>query len=99
MGMENNTVELTFDKKTPYLAGFDFGKATYEQQVSGRLDLTKDFVVTFPTTVEGAASSFVQGLFNNMIEQIGITALEDRLTLQAKDEKTSNEIRRRIECP
>ena len=70
-----NSVELFFkDKTLTYLAGYEFGLDTFKTQVSGKLDLTVSFDIVFPDQILGVASSFVQGFFEEIVDQIGIIA-------------------------
>ena len=72
----NNQVELVFDKTLTSLAGYDYGRNVYEQQVKGRIDLTKPFRLCFPGQIKGVASSFVQGFFEEIVIAIGLLNTE-----------------------
>lgn len=74
-----NVVNLNFDKTLSNLAGFDFGVKTFKEQMEGKLDITKEFKVKFPPNIKGAASSFVQGLFAEIINSIGVNKTKEYL--------------------
>ncbi len=81
-----NQVTLCFDSTLTRLAGYSYGKTIYETQVKGRLDLSKKAYLVFPQTIIKAASSFVQGFFENIIAEIGIDAIGDSLELICNNE-------------
>ena len=74
-----NYVGLKFDKTLSNLAGFDFGVKTYKDQMEGKLDIKNDSEVEFPPNIKGAASSFVQGLFAEIIKSIGVNNTKKHL--------------------
>ncbi len=84
--MMNNRIELTFDKTLTNLAGYDYGKEIYEQQVKGKLNLSQQFELVFPTQIKGVASSFVQGFFEGIVKEIGLLQSEKRTHIVSERE-------------
>ncbi len=74
--MENNRIELIFDKSLTSLAGYDFGVETYTNQVKNKLTIMKPFEIVFPSQIKSVASSFVQGFFEEIVETIGLLQTE-----------------------
>lgn len=77
----NNTVTLSFNKSLTNLAGYDYGKQVYEEQVAGNIDLESEFTIEFPPGIKGVAASFVQGLFKDIVDKIGLSATETRMII------------------
>jgi len=67
-----NKVELVFEKTLTNLAGYNYGLDTFEQQVKGKINIREKFEIVFPSQIRGVASSFVQGFFEKIIEEIGL---------------------------
>lgn len=78
-----NSVKLNFDEELINLAGYDFGKNTYETQIKGKINLQSNFEIEFPDEIKGVASSFVQGLFGDIINQIGLLNTEKRVMIKS----------------
>lgn len=43
-----NEIYLRFDKMIVGLAGYDYGKTVYEEQVSNKIDFSKKIIIVFP---------------------------------------------------
>lgn len=76
-----NKVLLSFDQTITRLAGYSYGKETYDKQIAGKLDFTKTASIEFPTQIVKAASSFVQGFFEDIIRQVGIEGIDKTVVL------------------
>ena len=72
----NNSIELVFDNTLTNLAGYDYGVSIYNSQVKGKIDLNTEFFIVFPKQIRGVASSFVQGFFENIVDDIGLLQTE-----------------------
>lgn len=94
--MMDNVVTLTFDKSIPNLAGYEYGVATYEDQIKGKVDINKEFEIIFPDYIEMTASSFVQGLFSEIVNQIGLANTEKRLKIHAASDAIANSIKGKL---
>ena len=70
--MSNNHVKLEFDKTITRLAGFPYGEAVYNEQIKGCVDLSKPVTIEFPEQIIKIASSFVQGFFKEIIQEVGV---------------------------
>lgn len=71
-----NRIELRFTNTLTNLAGYDFGLNIYNTQVKGKINLNQPFEIIFPKQIKGVASSFVQGFFENIVEEIGLLQTE-----------------------
>lgn len=83
---ENSCFKLKFDKTVSRLAGYLYGKEIYEQQVKNQIDLSKKTYIEFPEEIVRIASSFVQGFFEDIIAQIGVDSIGDKVVIVASPE-------------
>lgn len=74
----DNIIELNIDKNFICLAGNDYGKKIYNEQVKNIIDISKDFYIKFPSSVKFISSSFVVGLFFEIVNEIGLKMTEER---------------------
>ncbi len=72
-------IELSFAKDLSKLAGNSFGRNTYENQVKNVIDLTKKVVFVIPAGIDRIASSFVQGFFDSIVNEIGVSGIEEQV--------------------
>ncbi len=94
---DNNIVTLAFEKSLTYLAGFSFGEKIYRDQLENRIDFKKNFTVIFPEQIEGVASSFVQGLFKEVIDKEGLLETEQKIQIKAASDELSDAIRKKLQ--
>ena len=90
-----NAVTLSFSKSLTNLAGYDYGKQVYKEQIEGKIDINYEFTIEFPSTIKGVACSFVQGLFKDIVDKIGLSATENRLVIVSEN-NLSDSIRRKL---
>ena len=76
-------IELVFAKDLSKLAGNAFGRNTYEKQVKEVIDLSKSTVLVFPSQIDRVASSFVQGFFDAIVNEIGIGGIEEQIFFES----------------
>lgn len=95
--MNTNEVVLKFDSTLSNLAGYDFGLKIYEEQVKGKINLSKRFTIVFPKNIVGVAASFVQGFFSDIIETVGLLSTKDRVSIVAVDTQLSEAIKKKID--
>ena len=76
-----NEVEIKVDKAITGLAGYDYGKKIYTEQVKGKINFSEDFTFIFPNNVQRIASSFIQGFFEDIMAQIGVAGVERQLNV------------------
>lgn len=74
-----NKVTLNIDKDIVCLSGYHFGKSIYCSQVKGNIDISKNCNIEIPTNVKLITSSFVQGFFSDIIDEIGLLTTEERI--------------------
>ena len=77
----DNKVVLSFDQTITRLAGYSYGKDTYNRQIRGKLDFTETVFIEFPSQIVKAASSFVQGFFEDIIREVGIEGIGKTVVL------------------
>lgn len=78
--MENKVV-LEFDKSISRVAGYDLGQSIYQSQVAGKIDYTREAYIEFPQEIIKAASSFVQGFFEEIVRAVGIKGIGTQVHL------------------
>lgn len=79
----NNGVDLKFDKSLCGLAGYDFGVKTYEEQVKNKIIPSQKFTIRFPDNIQRIASSFIQGFFSKLVQDIGVSGIEKNLEIES----------------
>ena len=78
------TIQLEFNMTITRLAGYDYGKSVYENQVRDKINYTSPIIrLVFPNRIVKIASSFVQGLFKGIVEQIGLDEIGKKVIVQA----------------
>lgn len=92
-----NKVKLSFDKDMSNLAGFEFGKSVYYNQVKGKIDVTKKFSFEFPPEITGVASSFVQGFFDDIVNEIGLLATEERAIIISDNKRIEETLLKKLQ--
>lgn len=85
--MKENRIELVFGKADTRLAGNPYGRSVYKEQVEGKIDFSGKNVICFPQNIEKIASSFVQGFFAEIINQIGFEKIQDVIRISASSDK------------
>ncbi|MBQ6718554.1 MAG: DUF4325 domain-containing protein [Clostridia bacterium] len=91
---KTNHIKLVFDKATTRLAYYPYGKEVYEQQVKPNIDFSNDITyIEFPDQIVKAASSFVQGFFEDIISNIGYEAIEKKIVILSKNESLKSSIK------
>lgn len=93
----NNSVKLKFNKALTYLTGYDFGSQTFEDQVRGKINAEKEFVIEFPEPIKDVGSSFVQGFVSELIKEIGRSDLKKNLQVKARSPKLEKSIIAKID--
>lgn len=83
----DNMVSLEVKKDLISLAGYDYGKEIFSTQIKNKIDLTKDFNIVIPANIKFVASSFVQGLFSEIINEIGLQATEEKAHIYSENKK------------
>ena len=83
---KESVITLNFDDKSiSSLAGYDFGERTYLKQVDGKIDSQADeIIIIFPDEKSGVASSFIEGFFNKLKEDIGLTQIRKKVKIKSK---------------
>ena len=77
-------IELVFPKDFTKLAGNKYGKKIYQTQVKGVISFTGQIVFVIPSQIDRAASSFVQGFFDDIIKAIGIDGIESQINFETE---------------
>ena len=92
-----NKIALSFSKSLSNLAGYEFGLSTFKEQVKGNIDLRKEFFIEFPPEIKGVASSFVQGFFEEIVEEIGLLATEQRAKIISLNSNIQENLLRKLQ--
>lgn len=82
------TVHLVLPKDSSGIAGYQFGKGIYTEQVEPKyLNKSEELTIVFPDFIERVASSFVQGFFSILIEEIGYEEVKKRVNVKMKNKQ------------
>lgn len=76
-------IELEFAKDLRKLVGNSFGRNTYESQVKDKIDLSQQIIFVIPSVIDRVASSFVQGFFDAIVNEIGISGIEKKISFES----------------
>ena len=90
-------IKLVFDKMITSLAGNRFGRETFKEQVKEKLDLAGQNFISIPTEIEDIASSFIQGFYSEISEQVGREKALFNMVLKSENEYVMEKIRECIE--
>lgn len=83
----SNIIELHFDNSITMLTGNQFGKHIYKTQVEDKVDYgDSQITLIFPERIDLVASSFIQGFFEGIIENVGIVGIESNLKIKSSIE-------------
>ena len=94
--IETSNIERTEDTavlKTKYalLAGYGYGKELWQEYFK-YLNYHKPFKIVLPSHLQGMSVSFVGGLFAEMLENIGVDKILERMTIIHPDEEVIKRI-------
>lgn len=78
-----NNFELKFDNIITKLAGNQLGKQVFREQVKGKIDYKGIIIITIPDRIDTIASSFIQGFFEDIVKNIGIAGIEEKVTINS----------------
>lgn len=84
VNMDVQRICLQFNPVITRLAGFDYGKEIYQEQVKAQIDFSRKTIIEFPSQIIKIASSFVQGFFADIIEQIGLDQIGAQVEVDAE---------------
>ncbi len=88
----SNSVSLVFNKTITKLAGFPYGESVYETQIKDKVDLFQPCKIVFPSNIERVASSFVQGLFSEIVKAIGYQGVENNIEIETANKELTADI-------
>lgn len=74
-----NEFVLDFDKALTKLSGFKLGKDMFDEQIGQNIDYQKNITIVIPDRVDLIGSSFIQGFFETIVNQIGISGIEQKI--------------------
>lgn len=75
-------IELKFDSTITSLAGNPYGRKVFEEQVKGRINYEDQCIIVFPSEIKRIASSFVQGFFKEIIENVGLLNFNSQIIIR-----------------
>lgn len=86
----SNRIEIKVDKAITGLAGYDYGKKIFMEQAADKIDFNDKIIIVFPENIQRMASSFIQGFFEEIVKNIGISGIEANVEIQSGNEKLKN---------
>lgn len=90
--MSENYIKLEFDPTVTRLAGYDYGREIYNSQVVGKINFTKVITIEFPDRIIKVASSFVQGFFKDIIKEIGLEMIHEKVKIVSGNSRLTESI-------
>ena len=94
--MENNIINLKFDKMITNLSGNRLGVKVFKDQVKDKFVAEKQNEVVFPQQIEDIASSFIQGLYSEISEKYGKIEAQNFMILTSQNKKAQEKIEESI---
>lgn len=79
--MESNKFELKIDKALTKLSGFELGKELFDEQLKDIINYENNITIIIPNRVDLIASSFIQGFFEDVVNKIGISGIEEKVRI------------------
>lgn len=86
------TINLTIEKSQTRLAGFPYGEKLYKEQVESHINYEAHNIIVIPPQIEKVASSFVQGFFAKLVEEIGYVRILEIVEIKAATDTLVNDI-------
>ena len=84
MNNNSNKFELDFNKSLTKLSGFDLGKDMFDKQIKDKVKYNDGNIeVIIPDRVDLIGSSFIQGFFEDMVNNIGISGIEKKVIIKS----------------
>ena len=77
-------INLVFPKDFTKLAGNKYGKGIYQAQVKDIINLDEHIIFVIPDQIDRAASSFVQGFFDEIVKAIGLDGIKTKISYETK---------------
>ena len=65
----SNIIHLEFKNNLEVLAGNKFGREIYFSQIQNKFLINEENIIEFPDTIEMICSSFVQGMFSELLKK------------------------------
>lgn len=93
--MDKKIFKLKFDSNITRLAGNPYGREEYDKQLRGKIDFNNVSVIVFPKEIENIASSFVQGFFADIVDNLGFGEVKTKIEIQA-NEKVKEKVQRSL---
>lgn len=90
--MENNIIELKFDKTISGLAGNDYGYEEYKKQIKDKFNHDKKNIIIFPEQIKKVAISFVQGMFKDILKEIDKNEIEKYVIIKSSSDQLTKRI-------
>lgn len=92
----DNVIVLKFPLTLTNLAGYDYGLTIYKEQMKGKININNEYVIKFPSHIKSVASSFVQGFFSEIVNEIGLLETERHTKIESENENLSNSILKKL---
>lgn len=76
---------LQFEDNLSVLAGNDFGVEVYNEQLKGVFDISKNNILIFPENISLICSSFIQGMFSDLLDLYSPDEIYNKLQLSSDE--------------
>lgn len=81
-----NSMRVEVDPRISILAGYEYGREIWNTQCSlDDVNINENYYLVLPAQIEGMASNFVNGFFQEIIEKIGAEKAAERLCINNKE--------------
>ncbi|MBO5435310.1 hypothetical protein J6A31_05795 [bacterium] len=94
--LPRNRVALTFNKNIVALGSRENGRNAYAEYARGKLNPNEDFYIEVPDTIKWVSSSFVQGFFEEIVNQIGYSLTQKRMHIICTNTKIAKDFKNKL---
>jgi hypothetical protein len=95
--MEENIINLRFDKIVTNLTGNKLGRSVYKKQIESQLEYNKKNVIVFPEQIEDVGISFFQGLCHALLEKFGRKEINTQIEIRAQHKDIIEKFKKTID--
>lgn len=81
--MEENRIELKYDKLVTNLTGNKLGRREYKKQIESNLEYDKMNIIVFPDQIDDVGMSFFQGLCQELLNRFGRKNVKEYIRVQS----------------
>lgn len=83
--MDNRVILKIEDNTISRLAGNQYGRKLYDEQVKKYFSPGEELIIVFPETIKDVAVSFIQGFFKEIVDTIGLQKASAQIKIEGTE--------------